>query len=388
MKVLWICGLPNEVRLNGYKEVLSSCETPAWSWILGHLPPPSDVELHVLCPTVGLVRKHVEFEFCGAHWHCFDRKPFWKILATVNYLWRIKRFVRKLSPDIVHGWGGETGFGFAAAMLTKKAVVSVQGLLLLLRYGASAKFMKKKNSLRFARMMWREKQTYRRARVLLTESKAAQKSLQELYGFKSELVPHPLRHQFLESSLENRFSLVLQPPKFVFVGSLIDRKGAMDALVAFEKLRIAEARLIFVGSGPEQNQIERYVKGHLLDQVVLVRNSLSPDEIVKEFEDAQFFILPSYGDTGPTALKEAISSGLYPICYDNSGPRDLITHYGCGSLCKTGDMESLTENVDKCVRNMEDCVKMACEAATRVREELYPMAIWSKLIKIYEGVGI
>ena len=227
MKVLWICGLPNEVRLNGCEEVLSSCETPAWSWILGHLPPPSDVELHILCPTAGLVKKRIEFEYCGAHWHCFDRKPFWKILATVPYLWRIKRFVKKLSPDIIHGWGGETGFGFAAAMLTRKAVVSVQGLLLLLRHGASAKFMARKYSCRIARMMWREKRTYCRARVLLTESKAAQKSLHEFYGFTSELVPHPLRHQFLEPSLMNRISLILRPPKFVYVGSLVDRKGAM-----------------------------------------------------------------------------------------------------------------------------------------------------------------
>ena len=76
MKVLWICGLPEDVRLNATPSELTAVKGAAWSWILGHLPPPKDIELHILCPVRGLLEKRVDFEYLDAHWHCFRQKRF------------------------------------------------------------------------------------------------------------------------------------------------------------------------------------------------------------------------------------------------------------------------------------------------------------------------
>lgn len=67
MKVLWICGLPRGIVRDGYG-VRSEL-----SWIVGHLPPPEEVELHILCPVLGLEHSYctlllggVIAFFCGA----------------------------------------------------------------------------------------------------------------------------------------------------------------------------------------------------------------------------------------------------------------------------------------------------------------------------------
>lgn len=382
--VVWICGLPNDVRLNACDKVLTPVPTAAWSWILGHLPPPDAVELHIICPVGGLYEKRVDFDYKGAHWHCFRRHRFELPLLWVRFYLQIKGFVRRLSPDIIHGWGGETGCGRVATLLSKRAMVSVQGLLLL--YWQLSKVesgVYYKPSVK-TKLSWKvEKLTYNRAAKLLVESMASLRGLKEYYGLDGELLCHPLRKEFLLSDLSRRESVAERHPKFVFVGSLVARKGAIDAVQAFAYAKIPSSSLVMIGDGCDKDKVVNLIKENGMDLQVQMRASLPPKEIVSEFSDAQFFLLPSYGDTGPTALKEALACGLYPICYDNSGPKDLIAHYGCGRLVETSDVEGLACAIKECSDRMEEYVNNGLKAASKVRNELSRENVWRELTRIY-----
>lgn len=383
MKLLWICGLPNVVRLTATQRVLSETPTAAWSWILGHLPPPTDVELHIVCPVGGLIESRVDFDYGGAHWHCFRRERFELFFLWRRFARKISSFVHKLAPDVIHGWGGETGCGLVATYLTKKAVVSVQGLLLLFWELLKRKDERRRISFR-TRIMWLcEKATYRRANILLVESRASQAGLKRCYGHDGIIIPHPLRREFLEIDLACRVSLIAAPIRFVYLGSLTERKGAVDAIKAFAMLSRKDAKLIMIGDGEDKVAIEKIILQERLLNRVIVRGTISADKIAQEFLEAQFFLLPSYVDTGPTALKEALSSGLYPICYKNSGPEDIITHYGCGDLVSTGDVVALSETMNRCVSAVPDCVRHSLSKARDVRFELSPNGIWVQLKTIY-----
>ena len=385
MKVLWICGLPNDVRMNACDKVLSTTSTAAWSWILGHLPPPKEVELHIICPVGGLYAPRVDFEYKGAHWHCFKRHRFELPLLWIRFYFQIKGFVKKLKPDVIHGWGGETGCGRVATLLSKKAVVSVQGLLKLLYWQLSDVANGKNVESSFnTKLAWFvEKLTYRRADKLLVESMASMCGLKKYYSLLGNLVPHPLRGDFLQFDLSRREHIIKKPPKFVFVGSLLARKGAIDAVQAFANARIASSSLVMIGDGGAKAEIVNIIEKNRIGKQVRMREALSSEEIVKEFSDAQFFLLPSYGDTGPTALKEALSCGLFPICYGNSGPKDLISHYGCGRLVETADVSGLICAIKESSGKMEECVNRALKASIAVRKELSPESVWHELIRIY-----
>ena len=386
MKVLWICGLPNDVRLNACGKVLSPTPTAAWSWVLGHLPPPEGVELHIVCPVGGLYANRVDFEYKGVYWHCFKRHRFELLLLWIRFYFQIKGFVKNLKPDIIHGWGGETGCGRVATLLSKRSIVSVQGLLLLLywqlsKFGACGKH---KPSTKVKLYWIIEKLTYNKAAKLLVESMASMRGLKKYYGLNGELLYHPLRKEFLQYDLSKRESVAKSPPKFVFVGTLVARKGAMDAVQAFAHAKIPSGSLVMIGDGCDREKVVNLIKKNGIDGQVQMRASLSPKEIVDEFSSAQFFLLPSYGDTGPTALKEALSCGLFPICYDNSGPKDLITHYDCGRLVETADVTGLASVIKECNNKMEECVNRGVKAAISVREELSHESVWHKLTRIYK----
>ena len=85
-------------------------------------------------------------------------------------------------------------------------------------------------------------------------------------------------------------------------------------------------------------------------------------------------------------MKEALACGLYPICYDNSGPKDLIGRYGCGELVETGDIGALTAAIGMCVREVGACVARGLIAAQKVRSELSSEHVWNELLKVYDEV--
>lgn len=379
MKVLWICGLPNEVRLGGWTREISPVCTAAWSWVLGHLPSPPDVDLHIICPVAGQTESRIDFAWKGASWHCLrqDRNE-------QSYFWRrmyrkMKTVVEELRPDVIHGWGGETGCGYLATLLTPNAVVSVQGLLLLYKRMVPDKDHAIKAMLRSWITRLIERRTYSRARLLLTESDYSHDSLLKYYHHDSYVVCHPLRSAFLEDfhSVMDR-----EDNRVVFVGAFVGRKGVVDAVRAFVDVGIPDAKLILIGHGCQEPEVRELIKSEGISERVQLLAECSAEELRSEMRRSEIFILPSYSDTGPTALKEAISQGCIPVCYNNSGPRELIDRYG-GFVAETGNIVDLTRKLElACVSAKEKREDMDT-AARQIRKDLSPCNIWNNLKEVY-----
>lgn len=387
MRVVWICGLPNEVRLKGCGREVSPIVTAAWSWILGHLPPPAGVELHILCPVLKLESERVDFDYLGVHWHCVRQDSYEQVFFWRRVLRKMRRIVREIKPEVIHGWGGETGCGYLATLLSPHTVVGIQGLLLL--YAAlmpAEKHHGIKDWLTRQFTFLFERKTYWRAALRLCESDLARNALAKYYkGLDSLVVPHPLRSEFLQTSIR-RLELSHEPIRFLYVGVLVARKGAMDAVRAFCEASIPNAKLVMIGAGALKTMILDYADERGQRDKVEIHSSCTPGEIVDQMRCSQFFLLPTYADTGPTALKEALSQGLYPICYDNSGPRELIGRY-CGKLVPTGDVAALRKAILEVSANVETCLNAGLDASRSVAFDLSPENVWANLLKAYGRVA-
>ena len=351
----------------------------AWSWILGHLPPPEDVELHILCPVFGMRTQEAHFEYGGAKWHCFQRKKFEPLFLRFRFYLRIRRFVKTLNPDVVHGWGGESGCGLLATYCSTHAVVSIQGLLRMLcanarRWGIKIPECGSVSSW-FRRVL--EVWTYRRAHRLLVESETAAENLRTLYGLGSEVVPQPLREAFINHEIHEGHE---NGSVFLFVGQMTARKGAIDALTAYSELDDKTARLVMVGCGDQDSEIDNFIARQGIGNRVCRIKSCSADELRSLMVEASAIVVPSYGDTGPTVLKEALSQGLYAICYDNTGAAELVKKYPFGTLCQTGDRQALTEEMSRVCRRI---VAKNADVAIRVKKDLSRERVWGMLKDFY-----
>jgi len=76
--------------------------------------------------------------------------------------------------------------------------------------------------------------------------------------------------------------------------------------------------------------------------------------------------------------------GLWPVCYDNSGPRELINRYGYGSLAETGNVERLTARLRGVLENEPWNADGAAESCVeQIRHDLSPDTIWEQLLECY-----
>src|SRR5262249_12959284 len=109
--------------------------------------------------------------------------------------------------------------------------------------------------------------------------------------------------------------------------------------------------------------------------------------LARAMKNSSVLLLPTRVDTGPTALKEALTMGLWPVCYDNSGPGEYVRKYGFGSLAIDQDLNSLCSELKDCLINEPCRDESKRSALTRItRQDYSPKKAWQKLIELYQTV--
>ena len=107
-------------------------------------------------------------------------------------------------------------------------------------------------------------------------------------------------------------------PNLLFVGRLEDRKGLPHLLKAFRLIRKSglEARLLVVGSGPQERESRRYVMTRGLQNVEFL-GRVSDSEKAQLFKTADVFVSPATGrESFGIVLLEAMAAGAPIVCSD------------------------------------------------------------------------
>ena len=120
----------------------------------------------------------------------------------------------------------------------------------------------------------------------------------------------------------------------------------------------------------------------------IVTSGKSAAELVELMQSADCLVMPSYGDTGPTVVKEALSQGLWPIVYSGSGAEELVRRYNFGTIVPCGDIKALAQAMHDFVQNSTSIIRNSKirKFENSIRSDLSPNAIWPQLLQIYSEV--
>jgi glycosyltransferase involved in cell wall biosynthesis len=380
MRVLWLCGLPQHIQDEALRGEKLGAHA-AWSWVLGHLPPPKGVDLHLACPVTKGPWKNRSFEYAGATIHLVRCPPG---RVQTGYLFERYFFAplyERIRPSLVHGWGTEASYGMIArALAPRHHVVQVQGLL-------QEYLVYLPKQIRYRYLAWRERCTLRQARHIFVESEYSRSITAPYTGPAAQIyrVDHPLRPEFLAGPISSGAAR-----DALFIGALCDRKGYLDAVHAFAAGAPPDWRLTMLGGGSADSiaSLRKVISDYAMQDRIEHIQHLSAGEVVELMHRASVFLLPSYMDTGPTALKEALAIGLWPVCYDNSGPKEYIERFGYGSVAKTGSQEDLAAVLRHALHTCPwQEPGRADAAANRIRQELCADTIWGQLRSLYGKIA-
>ncbi len=136
-------------------------------------------------------------------------------------------------------------------------------------------------------------------------------------------------------------------PNLLFVGRLEDRKGLPHLLKAFRLIRKSglEARLLVVGSGPQERESRRYVMTRGLQNVEFL-GRVSDAEKAQLFKTADVFVSPATGrESFGIVLLEAMAAGAPIVCSDIHGYKGVVQRGRQAILVPPHDAKALAAGI-------------------------------------------
>jgi len=156
--------------------------------------------------------------------------------------------------------------------------------------------------------------------------------------------------------------------KFLFLGRLHESKGLQLLITAFEALinKGYDAELVICGDG----HLRDYVQAKAREvNAIKFMGVIAGQQRIEVINESDVFVLPSlYGEGIPLALLEAMACGLVPVVSTDGSMREIIENGSNGLLVKINDLNSLTEAMERVVKDKSLRESIAKKALATVRD--------------------
>lgn len=165
---------------------------------------------------------------------------------------------------------------------------------------------------------------------------------------------------------------------FVFVGRVVEEKGAKELLAAFSKVREKYPKSVLNIYGAGEIDEFKKIAG---EGVVFHGGAKDPLEALAKND---VFVLPSYREGLSLSLLEAAMMGKKIIASDVDGNPEVVEDKKSGLLVPAKDVEKLAEAMVWMIENPKEAFKMAKAARKRYEEKFdFEKIFAEKMLPLY-----
>ena len=145
--------------------------------------------------------------------------------------------------------------------------------------------------------------------------------------------------------------LALEPPLFLYVGSLIPSKGVTDLYQAWSRgpARSCGALLALIGHGPLSSQLIRRAHADGLAWQIILPGTMPSPQVARWMAACNAFCLPSHSEGCPNVILEALACGRPVVGSNVGGIPELLTDE-CGILLPPQRPDLLAEAMEEALR--------------------------------------
>jgi glycosyltransferase involved in cell wall biosynthesis len=339
----------------------------------------SEIDLHIITFKRGSNRKLFQ-KRNGFYLHVLPKQRFGFSTFLFYDQFNLKRCLSRIKPHIVHAQG-QGAPGYMALKSGYPAIVTFHGII--------------EEEVKYTTVFSRRIRT--KLRSLLYERYCVKNAsntilispyLEEYFGNNLQGTVHhianPVKDAFFK--LENSE----EPGRILFAGRITPRKGVTDLL---EALFIAKTerpvRLILAGSLSDSKYVQMvksYVYGHGMENYVTFTDLLSESEILQEFALCSFLVLPSYQETAPMVIQQAMAAGKPVVASSICGIPHQVEDGATGLLFKPNDTATLSRHLEILLEN--HALRKAMGQKARQKAMLYYHAneVARETIRVYRHV--
>jgi glycosyltransferase involved in cell wall biosynthesis len=292
------------------------------------------------------------------------RTPRWTLVrANARAL---AQAVRRIAPDVAHAHSGGT-WGDAALSSGAPAVITVHGVIRLeaqvfRRYGLTWR-----QSLSWRYEEWYERRSLARAADVIAISPYVADFYRSMTAARMHLVENPVAEAYFD------LPDATAPGTILCAGRIIRRKNVLGLLQAFAELRRSapEARLRLAGdehSEPEYAaQCRQFVAEQGLGETVSFLGWLDEQAMQAEYSCCACLALPSWQETAPVAIEQAMAAGKVVVASDVGGVPYLLADGRAGLLVRPDDSAGLAAALRQALQ--DDALRQRLGQAARREAE-------------------
>ena len=180
--------------------------------------------------------------------------------------------------------------------------------------------------------------------------------------------------------LPRRLRIPAGAPVISIIGRLRASKGHALAIAAWHAVlsRIPEARLLFVGDGPERVTLRQQVQRAGLHERVIFAGRIDDErERVDIVRASHVALLPSYGEALPIAVIEASACARPVVATDVGGAREIVGDGTSGILIPPGEIAAISNALIELLEDPNLGAEMGQAGRSLVRER-FDMYGWAR----------
>jgi glycosyltransferase involved in cell wall biosynthesis len=154
--------------------------------------------------------------------------------------------------------------------------------------------------------------------------------------------------------------------KFIilFVGRIGIRKGIFYLINAFNKLKILNKKLIFVGS--IENNIKNRFQDSLCEQIIHIKH-VNSSKLAQIYSNSDIFVNPAIEEGLSLVIPEAMACGCVVIATENTGASDFYKNNHAGFIIKARSENILRKKIYFLYKNEKIRKKMSQNALNTVK---------------------
>jgi len=198
------------------------------------------------------------------------------------------------------------------------------------------------------------------------------------------LVPNPVDERFFDVVRQE------QPAKILFMGRLYALKGVKDLIEAASQLRSRhDLEIVLAGSLVDTEYVSELKETvNRLDMVdkVEFRGILPIEHVLDELSRCACLVLPSYQETAPMVIQEAMASGVPVIASNICGIPHQVEDKMTGLLFSPGNVDELASRLDLLLTDAAMREEFGRAAKLRAENEYRAIIVAGKTVDVYQKI--
>ena len=309
----------------------------------------------------------------------FVPKLGWARTAFQGCIRAVRRKLRAIQPDIVHGQGTERDCALSAVFSGYPNVVTVHGnMRRIARVTRARPFSYWWVAARL------EAFTLPRSLGVVCLTRHTESAVSGL-ARRTWIVPNAVHAAFFEVNAHPRPGT---PPRVLCVGNVCALKNQNTLIRALDGLVDTwDLRLTFLGRAQRGEPYADEFFNLVQARPWCVWGGFASREALREsYREATLLALPSLEDNCPMALLEAMAAGVPVVAAGVGGVPDLIEDGQTGFLCEPLDQAGMRRAIEKVLMAPSAAADIAWQARSRAKQRFHPEVIARRHIEIYREV--